>query len=208
MRVYVARHGETDWNHEGRYQGQLESALTDLGRRQAEALGDALAESAAARVISSPLARCVDTARPIADRLGVAVETDARLLEIAHGAWEGRLRDDIERTDGERMRAWRDAPETVTFAGGESLADVDRRWRAFAASLAGEEDAIVVTHDVLVRLAILAATQRKPSELWEPRVRNGGYALFETSNAVWHLREECHDRHLGGLLADTSRQAL
>ncbi|HKE36237.1 MAG TPA: histidine phosphatase family protein, partial [Candidatus Baltobacteraceae bacterium] len=92
MRLYVARHGETDWNYEGRYQGQRESTLTELGRRQAEALAGALADSGARRILSSPLRRCVDTARPLAERLGISVETDDRLLEIAHGNWEGRLR--------------------------------------------------------------------------------------------------------------------
>jgi probable phosphoglycerate mutase len=208
MRLYVARHGETDWNYEGRYQGQLESDLTSLGKAQADALAVALVQSGAKRVISSPLRRCTETARPVAERLGIHVETDDRLLEIGHGTWEGRLRAEIERSDAARMRAWREAPQTVTFEGGESLADVDARWRRFAASLAGENDVVVVTHDVLVRLAILAAAHRTPAELWQPRVRNGGYALFEKADAGWRLVEECHDRHLDGLLADTSRQAL
>lgn len=208
MRLYVARHGETDWNYEGRYQGQRESVLTGLGRQQAQALADALVQCGAARVIASPLQRCVDTARPVADRLHTQVETDARLLEIAHGTWEGRLREEIERAEGERMRAWREAPDTVTFAGGESLADVDRRWRAFADSLTGENDVVVVTHDVLVRLAILAATGRRAADLWQPRVRNGGYAVFVKAPPAWRLVEECHDAHLDGLLADTNRQAL
>lgn len=208
MRLYVARHGETDWNYEGRYQGQRESALTPLGLRQAEALAGALAGCGAKRIVASPLQRCVDTARPIAQRLGVTVEADDRLLEIAHGTWEGRLREEIERSDGERMRAWRENPETVTFIGGESLVDVDRRWRAFADSLTASDDVVVVTHDVLVRLAILAATKRKNAELWQPCVRNGGYAVLEKAPAGWELVDECRDAHLDGLLADTSRQAL
>ncbi len=208
MRLYVARHGETDWNYEGRYQGQRESVLTGLGQQQAQALAFELSASRAVRVVASPLKRCVETARPVADRLKTAIETDGRLLEIAHGTWEGRLREEIERVDGERMRAWREAPETVSFPGGESLAEVDRRWRAFADSLAGENDVVVVTHDVLVRLAILAAMGRRTADLWQPRVRNGGYALFVKEPAGWNLLEECHDAHLDGLLADASRQAL
>lgn len=208
MRLYLARHGETDWNYEGRYQGQRESVLTGLGRQQAQALATALTSSGAVRVVASPLKRCIETARPVADRLKTEVETDERLLEIAHGEWEGRLREEIARLDGERMRAWREAPETVSFPGGESLADVDRRWRAFADSLTGENDVVVVTHDVLVRLAILAARGRRPADLWQPCVRNGGYALLVKGPVGWNLLEECHDAHLDGLLADASRQAL
>ena len=207
-RLYVARHGETNWNYEGRYQGRLESQLSALGERQAAALASALASSGAKRVIASPLSRCTETAAPLARALGVAIETDDRLLEIAHGTWEGRLRDDIGRFDSERMQAWRRAPETVTFEGGESLADVAGRWRAFAGSLGGDNDVVVVTHDVLIRLAILDATGRGAREFWKPRVRNGAYAVLSGSGERWNLDAECCDEHVQGMLSDTSRQAL
>lgn len=208
MLVYLARHGETDWNRAGRYQGQRESHLTPLGESQAQALAGALAASGATRVVSSPLQRCVQTAAPIARRLSVAVETDVRLLEIAHGRWEGRLRDEVERDDAARMEAWRHRPQTVTFEEGESLAAVDARWRGFADELPGNNDVVVVTHDVVVRLAILDAENRPLSELWKPRVENGGYALFEVRDGRWVLLEECRAEHLGALIADTSGQAL
>ena len=101
--IYVARHGETDWNREGRYQGQRESQLTETGIAQADALADALSRKGVTRVIASPLARCVETARPLAQRLGIAVETDRDLIEIAHGTWEGRLRSAIERDEPAQM---------------------------------------------------------------------------------------------------------
>jgi broad specificity phosphatase PhoE len=206
--VYVARHGETDWNRDARYQGQLESRLTQLGERQALALANAIADAGVGRVIASPLARCVETAQPLALRLGLSVETDRRLIEIAHGTWEGRLRADLEREDRERMRAWRESPDTVEFEGGESLAAVGRRWSEFAGSLDGKQDVAIVTHDVVVRVAILWAQGRSFSEFWQPRVSNGGYATFETSGGRWRAIDECRDEHLEGLLADASRQAL
>ena len=208
MQLYVARHGETDWNREGRYQGQRESRLTDLGRDQARALADALASCGPLRVVSSPLSRCVETAREIASRFGGDVEIDARLLEIGHGAWEGRLREEIERDDAETMRAWREAPQSVWFPGGESLDGVAARWRAFVSSLDRRRDTIAVTHDVVVRLAILQATGGPHRDFWKPRVVNGGYALLEDDGEEFTLVQECRDAHLGGLLVDTSRQAL
>jgi phosphoserine phosphatase len=206
--LYVARHGETDWNREGRYQGQRESHLTSTGRAQAEALANALGSEPITRVISSPLARCVDTAAPLAGRLGVDLEVDRRLLEIAHGTWEGRLRDEIERDDPQTMTAWRDRPDRVHFEGGESLEDVLARWRAFARSIDGKNDIAVVTHDVLVRLALLDAARRPLSRLWEPRVVNGGYARFHVEDGALRVLDECVDDHLGALLVDIARQAL
>lgn len=207
-KFYIARHGESEYNREGRYQGRLDSSLTELGRRQAAALAETLSASAAVRVISSPLGRCVETARPVAQRLGIALEFDQRLIEIAHGPWEGRLRVEIEREDPSRMHVWRSAPQTVQFEGGESLADVDARWRSFAAACPADLDTIVVTHDLLIRLAILAATNRPFAQLWDALAENGAYALFDVDNRRWRLVTECSAAHLGGLRADLSRQAL
>ncbi|MGA7746801.1 MAG: histidine phosphatase family protein [Candidatus Aquilonibacter sp.] len=203
--IYIARHGETDWNREGRYQGQRESQLTDTGVAQARALAVALSQREIRRVVSSPLARCVETARPLAERLGISVETDPDLIEIAHGTWEGRLRASIEREDPQAMRLWREHPERVQFEGGESLAQVDARWRAFMERTEG--GIAIVTHDVIVRLAILAAKGAPLSQLWKPRVVNGGYAEFRGGD-TWELVEECVADHLDGLVVDTASQAL
>lgn len=208
MIVYVARHGETDWNVAGRYQGRRESSLTRLGRAQAHALAQALAACDLRRVCSSPLRRCIDTAEAVGQAHSLPVETDARLLEIAHGTWEGQLRATLERDDAETMRRWRERPDTVTFDGGESLADVAVRWREFAASLTGNNDAVVVTHDVLVRIALLTATGSPLAMLWEPRVVNGGYARFAVEGGAWSVLDECCDAHLGALLVDPNTQAL
>lgn len=206
--VRVARHGETTWNQEGRYQGRLEAPLSALGRRQAEALAQALREQRLGRVISSPLERCMQTARPVAQAHGIALEPDERLLEIAHGTWEGRLRGEIERDDPGRYRAWRRTPESVRFEGGESLADVLARWRSFVAETAFNVPTLVVTHDVVVRLAILESAGGSLRDLWQPRVVNGGFAEFAVSARGWHLLRECVDEHLHGHLADSAKQAL
>lgn len=204
--IYVARHGETDWNREGRYQGQRESHLTDTGRAQAQALAGALAGAGITRVISSPLGRCVETARPLAERLQLPIETDRDLIEIAHGVWEGRLRSELQREDAARMTAWKSHPTSVRFEGGESLADVDARWRRFMLRLGDADHVAIVTHDVVVRLAIVDAQERPLDDLWKPRVVNGGYAEFAPH--TWKLLRECADAHLAGLTVDTASQAL
>ena len=206
--VYVVRHAESEANREGRYQGRHDSPLSALGHQQAAALANTLAAGKVACVISSPLRRCTETALPVAARLGVALGCDDRVIEIAHGTWEGRLRAEVERDDAARMQAWRTAPQHVRFDGGESLAEVDARWRSFAATLPAGADAIVVTHDILVRLAILAATNRPLAQLWQPKAENAAYAIFEINDARWQMVSECCATHLTGLRADISRQAL
>jgi broad specificity phosphatase PhoE len=210
MRVCVARHGETTWNLAGRYQGRRESGLTALGVRQGFALADAFARSEprVERIIASPLLRCAATAQFVAERLNITLETDDRLLEIAHGTWEGRLRDEIAADEPELFARWKERPAEVSFVGGETLADVHARWTAFAASFAPAGPALVVTHDAVVRIAILAAQGRPLDEFWDARVENAGYAEFAVERGRWTLVAENVNAHLAGLQAETSLQAL
>lgn len=214
--IYLARHGETTWNLAGRYQGRLESALSGLGVRQGFALaeyffarlqrGEALPE----RIISSPLLRCAATARFTATRLDVPLETDPRLIEIAHGTWDGRYRDELAVNDPERYRAWREDPAHVAFDGGETLVDVAARWQSFATDvlLDAKSDVLVVTHDAVVRCALVAALGRTLDDFWNVRVENGAFALLESDGTGLRVLEECVVAHLAGARADVAGQAL
>jgi broad specificity phosphatase PhoE len=210
VRVYVARHGETTWNLAGRYQGRRESALTALGVRQGFALAEAFAhiEPRVERIIASPLLRCQATARFVADRLNVTLEIDDHLLEIAHGNWEGRLRDEIAANDPERFESWRERPSSVNFDGGESLVHVQSRWRDFVAAFNAEVPSLIVTHDAIVRVALLNALGRPLDDLWAMHVENAAYAEFDVANDSWTLIDENVTAHLAGLRATTEAQAL
>lgn len=213
--IYLARHGETTWNVAGRYQGRLESDLSALGVSQGLALAEYFSacskrgESVPSRAIASPLERCAATARFVASRLGIPLETDARLIEIAHGTWEGRYRDEIAANDSERYALWRHDPARVAFENGETLGQVRDRWRAFAATLTGEGgDLLVVTHDAVVRCALLDVTGRPLDDLWHLRVENGGFALLENDGGRLRVVEECVVSHLAGLRSPLAGQAL
>lgn len=210
MRVYVARHGETTWNLAGRYQGRRESGLTALGVQQGFALAEAFTriEPRIARIIASPLLRCNATAKFVADRLNVTLENDDRLLEIAHGTWEGRLREEIASNEPELFRRWKEQPAGVHFEGGESLADVHARWRDFAHALDASQPVLVVTHDAVVRVAILDVLGRSLDDLWRVRVENAGFAEFAVDDGRWTLVEESVNAHLDGVRAATGAQAL
>lgn len=206
--IFIARHGETTWNAIGRYQGRQESELSLLGVAQARALSNAMASYTLTRIISSPLKRCVDTARPVAAEFKLDVQTDPLLLEIAHGRWEGRLRDDLAREDPERYHRWRNQPEIVDFEEGESVADVLARWRKFAAEFRPDGDTLLVTHDAVIRCALVDRLDRPLSTFWQGRVLNGAYAWFTVEKQQWTLRSECVSEHLVGIIADPTKQAL
>jgi phosphoserine phosphatase len=210
MKLYIARHAETTWNLAGRYQGRRESALSARGIQQGFALADAFARAVPppARIIASPMQRTRATATFVAERLNVPLEFDDALIEIAHGTWEGRLRDEIAANDPARYTTWRERPADVAFEEGESLRDVSERWRRFRAILHIDRPTLLVTHDAIVRVALLDIAQRPLTDFWSTRVENAGYAVVEVEGNAWTLVEESVSVHLAEQRASTESQAL
>lgn len=173
MRIVLARHGETPWNAEGRYQGQRDIPLSPVGEAQARALGDRIAALPVARAVASPLSRARRTAEIALGERASMLTTDAGLAEIAHGEWEGKLASEIRAADPERLRAWRDAPETVRMPGGESLDEVmTRSWSALARAcegLADEDVVLVVAHDAVNRLIVARVLGLPIARMWSFR---------------------------------------
>ena len=105
-RILLARHGETDWNRVGRWQGHADLPLNDAGRTQAAELAERLAGDGIAAIYSSDLMRASQTARVVADRLGLAVVEDAGLREIDVGSWSGLTRAEVEQRFPEGYARW------------------------------------------------------------------------------------------------------
>jgi len=213
--IAVARHGETTWNVAGRYQGKLESDLTSRGEAQARALAEAFQGPSLplvgkpTRIISSPLRRCRNTAAPLAAFLNLPIEIDERLIEIGHGSWEGLLREEIAHQDPERYQAWRTTPSSVHFEGGETLADVAARWSSFATDLAASHEVtLVVTHDAVVRIALLLLQERPLDDLWKVAVENAAFARMDRDKGSLKLITEAFTDHLVALRTSTAGQAL
>ena len=191
MRILLARHGETPWNAEGRYQGQIDIPLSPTGEGQARALGARLADVRIDRAIASPLTRARTTAEfALGDARKAQLGTDAGLLEIAHGEWEGLLASEIRERDPERLRDWREAPETVQMpgAGGESLQQVlDRAWPAFERAAAGLGDGdtlLIVAHDAVNRVLLCRILGIPLNRLWSFRQAPATLNLLEGPEAA------------------------
>ena len=94
--ILLARHGETDWNRDFRFQGHADVPLNDTGRAQARELARSLAEEPIDAVYSSDLLRARETAEIVAERLGLPVEVDQGLREIDVGSWQGSTRAQLD----------------------------------------------------------------------------------------------------------------
>ena len=143
--LLLVRHGETDWNAEGRLQGQTDRPLSDYGRRQARQLAEELESEELEAIYSSDLARARETAEIVRERLGLPVVLDPDLREKDWGTWEGL-------TSVERDR--------VEFVGESTEAHRDRMLRSLrriSESHPGDGQVLVVTHGGSMRRVQTAA---------------------------------------------------
>jgi broad specificity phosphatase PhoE len=104
--ILLARHGETDWNRDNRFQGQADPPLNESGRDQARALAERLAGDDVDAVYSSPLLRALETAEIVGGRLGLPVTTVEALREIDVGSWSGLTRTEVEARFPEGYARW------------------------------------------------------------------------------------------------------
>ncbi len=175
--LYVARHGETDWNVQTRWQGHTDVPLNETGRAQARALAQALREVRLGGVVASDLARAHETARIVAAELGLAVAyVDPSLRERAFGLFEGLTREECETLHPEAWAAWLDGKRPPR--GGEDHETLTARMVAAVARVARqvateEAPALIVTHGGALRALVAAATGESP-----PPIANG---------AVWRV---------------------
>lgn len=131
MRLLLVRHGLTDWNAAGRFQGQADIPLNEEGRKQAQALGCRLAGEKLDIIYTSDLQRALQTAQTISAACSCSVRPDSRLREIAFGDWEGCTYEDICRRWPQASSAWEADPTRVAPPGGENLRQLaERVWSA------------------------------------------------------------------------------
>ncbi len=155
----MARHGETDWNRESRFQGHADTQLNESGREQAQELADRLARERITVVYASPLARALETAEIVAGRLGLDVETVEGLREVDVGSWSGLTRAEIEERFPEGFRRWIEFDHG--WDGGESYEELGVRVLAALRKLAArhpEERVLVVSHGGPMRAALASAS--------------------------------------------------
>src|SRR5262249_3063553 len=160
-----------------RFQGQLDVPLSDLGRQQARALGEALRRRPPAAIYASPMQRARDTAEIAGAALGIAVTTVEDLRELSLGEWEGRTVEEIQALPGDPYARWVRDPVGALPPGGEPLADVQRRVVAAIADIGARhpngDHVLVVCHGGVIS-AYLAHWLGLPlSAIWRLTVSNG-----------------------------------
>jgi broad specificity phosphatase PhoE len=159
MSIHLARHGQTAYNHEGRFQGHLPVPLDATGREQAAALADAATKIEIATLWCSPLHRARETADIVAARIGLEPREDARFAETDTGDWTGRSFADVKAEDPNGFARFARSDPTFRYPGGESFAEQSARVMAALSDLHARDGALpalVVCHRGVIRLALAA----------------------------------------------------
>lgn len=215
-RLLLVRHGETDWNRQGRFQGQRDIPLNSTGLSQAEAARRFLSGVPIQRAYTSAMARPRQTAEVIlAAHPGVPLASTTGLVEIGHGLWEGRLESEIAEGWPGLLADWKRIPHTVRMPEGETLLDVwDRSlatWMAIAGSLTEGETALVVAHDAVNKVILCALLGLTPADIWSVKQGNGGVTVIDYPHGTCGTPVvSCLNLtgHLGGVLDRTAAGAL
>ncbi|HEU4655908.1 MAG TPA: histidine phosphatase family protein [Capillimicrobium sp.] len=154
--ILLARHGETPYNAERRFQGQGDVPLNERGVQQARELAELAKAEPLAALYASPILRARQTAEIVAEAVGLEPRYDARFAEHDVGEWQDRLFDDVERDAPELWARWQAGGEDWRFPGGESLGEQQERVIAALVDVtqAGELPALVVCHRGVIRSAL------------------------------------------------------
>ena len=199
-KVIVWRHGRTSWNLEGRFQGQADIGLDELGLEQARVAASALAKLRPSALVASDLSRAYQTASALAELTGLPITTDKRLREIDVGSWEGLLGAEVRAVDPEAAHRLWTGEDVRRSATGESPSEVGERVAAaleeIAAAAEDGSTVVVATHGLAGRVGVCQLVGL-PFEHWRlmgglsncawvsiDRHRSGAYWRIESYNVV------------------------
>jgi phosphoserine phosphatase len=217
VRILLVRHGETDWNRQGRFQGQIDVPLNPTGERQAEQTGKFLANVKIDCAFSSSMLRPKQTAEKILNyHPGINLGLSDRLREISHGKWEGKLEAEIAAEFPGELQRWQSEPEFVQMPEGENLEQVWQRvaevWQEMITSVPVGSTALIVAHDAVNKAVLCQIFGLGTKYFWRFKQGNGGIsvidyplgsehpAILQTMNVTSHISEGVLDQTAAGAL--------
>ncbi len=215
-RIFLIRHGETNWNKEGRFQGQIDIPLNENGKDQAKKTFEYLKNISFNKAFSSSMHRPLETAQIILQNNNdLIIEKIDSLVEISHGLWEGKLEEEIREKWPSLLKNWHDKPEEVRMPEGESIKDVsERSIEAFNKICLSQQDndlTLLVAHDAVNKTLICNILGINYSNIWMIKQGNGGITvidLFKDPSKPPVISALNITTHLGGIIDSTASGAL
>ncbi len=186
--LFLVRHGETDWNRSGQIMGARPVPLNPRGQAQAQRVATLLQSRPLAALLSSPVARALETAEILSTSLGVPVTVEQGVTEIGVGEWEGLFWKDV--ADEIVKQNWYGNPRETRFPGGETLQETQiRAVAAVEHALAGKASAPVlfVSHADVIRAVVAHFLGLHLSSVRQIRIDNGSLTAFDVNGTLADL---------------------
>ena len=201
--IIIIRHGETEWNKTGRFQGHSDVPLSAEGRAQAAALGKNLVVDHVDAIYASDLTRAMETAAPLAQRFGLEVISDPLLRELNFGSWEGRNFNDVNAENPDAMKTFYNDPERVNIPDSEPFPEFQQRVAGRVREIVAQERGkriVIVSHGASIRILFADILSMPIRSIWHVsqlntavnkiRFEDDGFAVVTLMNDTSHLRAE------------------
>ena len=210
-KLILVRHAESTWNLTGRYQGRIDTELSEKGEKQAALLAEHLKSTPLVAIYSSPLRRALVTALGIGLAQNLDVQIEPNLTEIDHGEWNGLLKAEVEKRYGPLLQLWFTSPSKVQMPGGESLRDVSERSKEVVDRILHEHpgnNVALCSHDAVLKVTITDIIGVDLDCFWTIGIDNGSISIIEFGESyprLLCLNDTCH---LGEYRSNVEEQAL
>nr|WP_290441094.1 histidine phosphatase family protein [Clostridium algidicarnis] len=200
VNIYIARHGETKWNIEGRMQGFKNSDLTQRGINDARSLGESLKDIDFDCIYSSPLGRALDTAKYIRQDDNIKIILDDSLKELNLGLWEGMTHEEIKEKYPLQYNNFREHPESFESQGGESFLELIKRVEKGLNNIIKDENhenILIVTHTCVIKAISIIVKGNDVKDFWNlPFINNTSLTILEVINKEIKVLLEADVSHL------------
>lgn len=196
--IYLVRHGQTAWNKEEIFRGRTDIPLDETGLKQAELAGAYFKDLKIHGIYSSPLARAWQTAERIVQHQHLSVQPLEGLIDMSFGNWEGHAHQEIQKTDPETYRLWREKPHLARLPGGETLDDVRARAMASLEEVIQKhpgETIVLVSHRVVNKVILCGILGLDNSHFWQIAQDTAAINLIQYQKGTYILslmNETCH----------------
>ncbi|MFN8411073.1 MAG: alpha-ribazole phosphatase [Anaerolineales bacterium] len=200
MRVLLTRHGQTDWNIAGRYQGQSDVPLNQAGQLQAEQIAQRLSRETIHSIYTSDLSRASDTAQKIADMQKVVpvIQRDTRWRELSFGDWEGMTFKEMSAHSPDLFSQWMIDPKTISTPNGETLVQLAERVKSAFDEIKNnhlDQTILVVAHSGSLQTLLASILGVDLNRYWQFRISQASLSelnVIENSASLHLLNETTH----------------
>jgi len=204
VKIFLIRHGETDWNREQIFRGRIDVSLNEIGLAQARAVKVWLKDEKVDALYSSPLSRALETARILSENRDCEVVKEEGVIDINFGKWQGLSHHRVKEEYKELYHTWLSKPHTVTFPDGESLTQVrERSVKALERVIKDHsgKTLAVVSHRVINKVLLCNVLGLDLSRFWYITQDTCAINMFEHRDGNYYLsllNDTCHLRRVEG----------